>query len=442
MSSPRNDPRRLAISSLVKIEKNGRYSNLETDAAINSSELSEADRRLYSRLVYGTLEKKITLDCVIAKYSKIAPEKLDPECRAALRIGVYQLTFSDKIPDHAAVSGTVGAVRDRFRGYVNGVLRAFIRGGKKIDLPDGGDPAARLSAVYSVSADVVSVLAGSYGAEQAERILSSFSGESPVCLRLNTLVSDPFDPALLPEGAQAAGGALEGKACFVRSVTPDVRRGIADGLWFVENSASALCAEVLGARPGDTVADVCSAPGGKAFSSAINMKNEGEIFAFDLHGNKLSLIKDGAKRLGISVISTGERDGRSPDKTLFGKCDRVLCDVPCSGIGVIGKKPEIRYKTAEDISSLPDIQRSILRSSAEYCAPGATLVYSTCTLNRKENEDVASAFAGEDGRFSPIDFALPGLGESRDGMLTVFPESGGLHTDGFFIAAFRRNKDG
>ncbi len=439
MSAPRNDPRSLAVSSLVRIEKSGRYSNLEVDSAIGSSSLSDADKRLYSRLVYGVLERKITLDFVIARFSKISPEKLDPECRAALRLGLYQLAFSDRIPDHAAVSGTVNAVRERYRGYVNGVLRSFIRGGKKIDPPESDDPLVRASVAHSVSADICSVLYDSYGRDAAESILSSFSGEAPVTLRLNTLVSDPFDGALLPPDCEPADGALRGIAAFVRTVSPEVRRGIDEGLWFVENSSSILCAEILGAVPGDTVADVCSAPGGKTFSSSIRMKNRGTVRAFDLHENKLSLVTSGAARLGIDIVSVEKRDGRTPDEALFGKCERVLCDVPCSGIGVMGKKPEIRYKTAGEISPLPAIQRDILLSSARYCAPGGTLVYSTCTLNRKENEEVASYLPDADPNFSALDFEIPRIGSSRDGMLTVFPGSGGLHTDGFFIAAFRRS---
>ena len=427
------DPRSLAIKSLLRIEKSGKYSNLEVDAAAESSGMTEADRRLYSRLVYGVLERKITLDAFAADFSRRPPEKLDPECRAALRVGLYQIMYSDRIPDHAAVNATVGAVGERYRGYVNGVLRSFLRkkDGYSLALPE--NKADDLSVRYSVSPDIAGVLIDSYGPDRAEKILSSFSGEAAVCLRLNTLKS-----ADLPEGARPAEGPLCGIAAFADSVSPEVRRGIEAGDWFVQDASSVLCTEALGAVPGETVADVCSAPGGKSFSTALRMKNEGAVYSFDLHENKLSLIKNGAEKLGIEIIRASARDGRDPLPDLFGKCERVLCDAPCSGIGVIGKKPEIRYKKEEDFGRLPEIQKELLAASASYAAPGGVLVYSTCTLNKKENEEVAAAFSASRPDFEPYDFEILGIGESDGGMMTLFPSGGESPRDGFFIARFRR----
>ncbi|MBR7033694.1 MAG: 16S rRNA (cytosine(967)-C(5))-methyltransferase RsmB [Clostridia bacterium] len=430
------DPRSLAIKSLLRIEKNGKYSNLEVDAAAESSGMTEADRRLYSRLVYGAIERKITLDAVAADFSRRPPEKLDPECRAALRVGLYQIMYSDRIPDHAAVNATVGAVGERYRGYVNGVLRSFLRKKDGYSLTFPGSKADNLSVRYSVSPDIAEVLIDSYGPDRAEMILSSFSGEAAVCLRLNTLRKP-----VLPEGARPASGPLDVIAAFVDSVSPKVRRGIAEGDWFVQDASSILCTEVLGAEPGETVADVCAAPGGKSFSSAMRMKNKGTVYSFDLHENKLSLIKIGAGRLGIEIIRTSCRDGREPLPDLFGKCERVLCDAPCSGIGVIGKKPEIRYKKKEDFEKLPAIQKELLAASASYAAPGGVLVYSTCTLNRKENEDVAEALVSSRPDFEPLDFELPGIGQSSGGMMTLFPSGSDFPRDGFFIARFRRRSE-
>ncbi|MBQ6262028.1 MAG: 16S rRNA (cytosine(967)-C(5))-methyltransferase RsmB [Clostridia bacterium] len=428
-----SDPRALAIKSLQRIEKSGKYSNLEVDAAAEASGMTEVDRRLYSRLVYGALERKISLDAVAADFSRRPPEKLDPECRAAIRVGLYQILYSDRIPDHAAVNATVGAVGERYRGYVNGVLRSFLRekDGYELALPE--DETENLSVRFSVSPDIAGVLIGSYGADRAAEILSSFSGEGAVCLRLNTLKN-----AALPENARPADGPLSGIAAFADTVSPEVRRGIAAGNWFVQDASSILCSEILGALPGETVADICAAPGGKSFSSALRMKNEGEINSFDLHENKLSLIKDGAEKLGITTIRVSRRDGRDPDPDLFGKCERVLCDAPCSGIGVIGKKPEIRYKKEEEFGRLPEIQRELLDASASYAAPGGVLVYSTCTLNKKENEEVASSFAASRPDFEPYDFDIPGIGKSENGTATLFPRGGDTPRDGFFIARFRR----
>ncbi|MBR3423667.1 MAG: 16S rRNA (cytosine(967)-C(5))-methyltransferase RsmB [Clostridia bacterium] len=428
-----NDPRALAIRSLLRIEKSGKYSNLEVDAAAEASGMTEADLRLYSRLVYGALERKITLDAVAADFSRRPPEKLDPECRAALRVGLYQIMYSDRIPDHAAVNATVGAVGERYRGYVNGVLRSFLRkkDGYELTLPEDGKK--RLSVRFSVSPDIAGILIGSYGAARAEEILSSFSGEEAVCLRLNTMKN-----AALPGNARPAAGPLCGIAVFVDNVSPEVRRGIDGGDWFVQDASSILCSEILGALPGETVADVCAAPGGKSFSSALRMKNEGAVYSFDLHENKLSLINGGAEKLGLDIIRSSRRDGRIPIPDLVGKCDRVLCDAPCSGIGVIGKKPEIRYKKEEEFGRLPEIQRQLLCASASYVAPGGVLVYSTCTLNKKENEDVAASFASSRPDFEPYDFEIPEIGESENGMKTLFPSGGVFPRDGFFVARFRR----
>lgn len=427
------DPRALAIRSLLRIEKSGKYSNLEIDSAVESSHLTDADRRLFSRLVYGVLERKITLDAVIADFSKRPPEKLDPECRAALRVGLYQIKYSDRIPDHAAVSATVDAAGEKYKSYVNGVLRSYLRNKDGYSLPVPEYGAERLSVLYSVSPGVAAILTDSYGEERAEEILSSFTGEGAVCLRLNTLKNAP-----LPDGARPCEGPLFGIAAFVDSVSPDVRRGIESGDWFVEDCSSILCSEVLGAMPGETVADVCAAPGGKSFSTALRMKNEGVVLSFDLHGNKLSLVEKGAERLGITVIRTEKRDGRDPRPDLADACDRVLCDVPCSGLGVISKKPEIRYKTKDDIVRLPEIGKELLAASASYVAPGGVLVYSTCTLNKKENEDVAATLHASRPDFEPYDFGIPDVGKSENGMLTVFPSGGTAPRDGFFIARFRR----
>ena len=430
------DPRAFAIKSLLRIEKDGRYSSIEIDSVTGSSSMTDADRRLYSRLVYGVLERKLTLDAVISEFSDTPPERLGAECLAALRVGLYQIMYADRIPDHAAVNATVGAIGYRYRGYVNAVLREFLRRKPTFEMPLPESVAEYLSVAYSASPDIVSVLTESYGEDLAEEILSSFSGEAAVCLRLNTLKE-----IALPENARPAAGPLSGIAAFVDTVSPEVRHGISEGDWFVQDASSVLCTEVLGAAPGETVADVCAAPGGKSFSSALRMKNEGTVLSFDLHDNKLSLIRNGAKKLGIRIVRASCRDGRDPLPELFGKCDRVLCDAPCSGIGVIGKKPEIRYKKKEDFGRLPGIQKELLAASASYAAPGGVLVYSTCTLNKKENEEVAAAFSASFPDFEPYDFEIPGIGKSENGMMTLFPAGGDTPRDGFFIARFRRKSE-
>ena len=211
---------------------------------------------------------------------------------------------------------------------------------------------------------------------------------------------------------------------------------LTEGKVFVQDEASQLCAEVLGAKEGQTVIDTCSCPGGKSFSVAINMNNIGKVYSFDLHGNKLSLVKKGATKLGIDVIETKEHDGSTFLEELKEKADRVLVDAPCSGLGVIAKKPDLRYKERSAIERLPDIQYKILDASSSYVKSGGVLVYSTCTVNRRENEDVVSRFLAEHKDFEIYDFETSSGIKSEKGMLTLYPDL--YRTDGFFISRFKR----
>ena len=428
-----NNVRALAAASLLRLEKDGRFSNIEIDSVLERNGLSDADRALFTRLVYGVTERRITLDLIIAEYAKYGGKKIDPETRVALRLGLYQLLWADRIPDHAAVSSAVDAAPVRSRGFVNGILREFLRRDKKYTLPDRSDTVKFLSAAYSVSEDVCRTLLRSYGEGKTEEILRAMSGTPAVTLRINDLILDPA------RAAKLLGGISHDAAVTVPAADGRIRRGIDEGLWFVEDLASVMCVEALDPKPGDTVADVCAAPGGKTFSAALKMKNEGVIHAFDIHENKLSLIRRGAEKMELDIIRTGRRDGRDPDPELFRGCDKVLCDAPCSGLGVMAKKPELRYKTEKEIVGLPQVQSAILAGAAEYVKPGGTLIYSTCTLNRAENEDAAEAFLAAHDDFEPFDFELP-VGSSDGGMLTLFPSRGETELDGFFIARFRRKK--
>lgn len=421
-------PRRCAHASLTKIERCGRYSNLEIDASLkNADTMSPADRGLYTRLVYGVIERRLTLDHIISQYSSKSVDTLDLETLCGLRLGVYQLVYMDRIPDFAAVSETVDTVPSRSRGFVNAVLRSFLRSGKSFTLPMGDTP-EEMAVRYSASADICRILADSYGSGTAERILDAFFAPERICLRINTLKCS-VDEALSVLSHAEAGRHFP-DIITVPSLSDEVRDGLEKGLWFVQDEASRAASAVLGAMEGERIADVCAAPGGKSFSVAIDMEDRGELFSFDLHKNKLSLIKKTAERLGIGCISVAERDARVPNEALIGSCDRVLCDAPCSGIGVLGKKPEIRYKAAEGAERLPAIQYDVLCGACAYVKDGGTLVYSTCTLNRAENEEVVARFLDSHSDFTLVPFTAAGQG--CDGMLTFMPHITG--TDGFFVA--------
>jgi 16S rRNA (cytosine967-C5)-methyltransferase len=206
----------------------------------------------------------------------------------------------------------------------------------------------------------------------------------------------------------------------------------------VQDPASRLCVRALDPRPGETVIDTCAAPGGKSFSAAIDMKNRGSLYSFDLHENKISLIRKTADALGISILTAQAQNAKTPLPSLVGKADRVLCDAPCSGLGVIGKKPDIKYKPLSAVNALPEIQYAILTGASAYVRPGGVLVYSTCTLNPQENEQVVHRFLKANPAFSLTAFDLESAGKSSDGMRTFFPHEDGC--DGFFIAKMIRNK--
>lgn len=423
--------RELALDSILSFCGKGRYSNLEVDATLRSygAELTPADRGLYTRLVYGTVERMITLDYVIGAFSNRPVGSIDPTTLGALRLGLCQLMYMDKIPPHAAVSESVELAPARSRGFVNGILRSYLRAAESFSLPEDD-----MSVKYSVSRDISELLTDCYGRDEAAKILASSFGDGKVSLRVNTLRLTVQDAVRLLDGTRVSLTASD--VLLLPSLTEEARDGIMRGLWFVQDESSRNAVEALGARPGDTVADVCAAPGGKSFSAAIDMENVGKIFAFDLHKNKLSLIRHGAKRLGITVIDADARDAGEPEPSLIGKCDRVICDAPCSGLGVMSKKPEIRYKRADELSRLPDVQLRVLHGASEYVKKGGVLVYSTCTLNRRENEDVVRRFLEQNDRFSTENFELAASRlASENGMLTIFPHISG--SDGFFIARMR-----
>ncbi len=419
------------MGSLMACERDGKFANLEVDSVLKSSGLTGADGALYTRLVYGVLERKITLDYIIDGISDRPSSSLDADVRTAVRLGIYQMAFMDRVPDHAAVSESVDLVSRSKKGFVNAVLRGFLRKGKRVDYPTEGDRAYVLSVKYSFPEELCKLYMDCYGDECAEGILAASNREPLLSLRVNTLRQSGA------AFADKIGGRLSEiapDAVLTEDFSDAVRQAIDGGDCFVQDEASRICAAVLGAKAGETVADTCACPGGKTFSVALDMENTGMLYAFDLHKNKLSLIEKGAKKLGITIIKTGENDARRPVADLVGKADRVLCDAPCSGLGVIAKKPDIRYKSLESVRGLPEIQYGVLCGAAEYVKDGGVLVYSTCTLNKAENEEIVERFLSEHRDFTPEADEKFGLGE--DGMRTFFPHIDGC--DGFFIAKMRR----
>lgn len=429
--------RKLALELLNKSEKAGQYSNIAIDNAIKKNCLDTQDSSLLCVLVYGVIERKLTLDYIIDSLSSLPPSKIELNIRNILRMGLYQLIYLDRIPAHAAINESVELCIARSRGFANAILRNYQRKSGEIKFPDKEkSPIEYLSVTYSFPTALCERFVKIFGFEKAENIFSAFCKEPSMTLRVNTLKisRDKLIERLTQKGITATPAPLSPCGLKVEGASPaDV--GINDGLCFVQDEASQLSVLALGAKEGDKVLDICSCPGSKSFGTAIEMKNEGEIHSFDLHENKLSLVKSGAERLGISIIETDARDGRVFDEKLEGYADKIICDVPCSGFGVMAKKPEIRYKDPKESAGLPDIQYDILNNSARYLKKGGVLVYSTCTLLPEENELNVEKFLAAHENFEPCDFNIGNI-SSMGGMLTLNPHDHG--TDGFFIAKLRK----
>lgn len=439
--------RSIAYQVLYRVLYEDAYSAIAVNHAVKENQLSGVDVSFLSALVYGVLERKLTLEYIIRQYSSIRIKKIEKKTLIVLYLGVYQLIYMDKVPDSAAVNESVKLCKKlrlyHSSGFVNAVLRNMVRADKAYKLPDESDSVKYLSVKYSCPEDMVSELLDTYGVENTVKSLEGLIGRPPVCVRVNTLKTDrqTLETSLEEQGVTVENiSFLENSLKLSHTGSLDKIPQFSEGHFFVEDGASQLCAEILGAEPGERIADVCAAPGGKSFYSAIRMENRGEILAYDIHPHKLKLIEATSKRLGTSMIRTALRDaaGKEP----LPDCDRILCDVPCSGWGILRRKPEIRYKTDTNIDILPKLQYSILCMSAENLPQNGVLVYSTCTLRKVENHDIINRFLKEHPDFAgePLDLpeGIDRLVDEEDHTLTLLP--GFYDTDGFFIAKLRRKE--
>ena len=424
--------RELAFELLFKAEASKQYSNIALDNALQKSDLSTADKNLTSALFYGVTERRLTLDYQINSLSSRPLKDIDTKALIAIRIGLYQLIYLTRIPHHAAINESVDLVPRKSSGFVNALLRSFLRRGE-LALPEKENTVEYLSVKYSVGVSLVKKFISIYGIEETENLLSAINDTPDTTIRVNTLITDRKTmleniPDAIPTSNAPNGILTRGS---VRELY-----GFEDGLFFVQDEASQICIEALSAQENELIMDICACPGSKSFGAAIDMQNRGQILAFDLHENKLSLIKKSAERLKISIISTSAQDGRKPLPELFSKADRIICDVPCSGFGVLAKKPELRYKSPEESASLPKIQSDILENACKYLKVGGTLIYSTCTILPEENENNVLSFLAKHKEFSLEPWRVGNV-SSESGMITLLPH---VHkTDGFFIAKLKRN---
>lgn len=407
--------RLIAFETLHKIFYDSTYSNLAVDNALKDV---DTDKAFISALVYGVVERKITLDYYINKYLTAKPK---PKIMTVLRLGAYQLLFMDKVPSSAAINESVKLTHDIKQDYysklVNAVLHKIDSNREELDNP---------SIKYSVPECLINMWNKQYGADTVSEFLPALNERPPIYAIPNRQFVDAGELCyeLLEEGIDCE--VLEEVVLIHSSLDFNRSRAYKNGLFYIEDLSSYHCAKALQAKPGETVIDFCSAPGGKAFTIAQDMENNGRLYAFDLYEHRAELIKKSAERLELNVIMSGVNDASVYSDTIP-KADRILCDVPCSGFGIVRRKPEIRYKNLDSIKDLPEIQLNILKTSALYLKDGGRILYSTCTLNKKENEKVVSAFLNEHSSFS-LEYDK-----------TIFPSKNG--GDGFYFAVLTKNYD-
>ena len=432
--------REYALKMLLDYEENEKYINLSLNSR-SLSTLSRDERAQLTSLLYTTVEHKITYDYLIGVFAARSVDKLSSHTKNILRLGLCQILHIDSIPDFAAVNESVRLTKNKGeRALVNAVLRRAADEKDKLPLPEKSRNTARYySIVYSLPISTVRHFIALIGEAESVKLFESFNKKSGTTLTVNTTKTnlDELIKMLENEGYSATRARFSPISIKIDgSFDPRRSKAFGDGFMHVQDEASAISALALSPKVGDTVIDVCSAPGGKSMTMASLASDGAKIYSYDLHESKLSLIEDSAKRLGFTSITVERRDAAEPNAELFGKADKVLCDVPCSGLGVISKKPDLRYKDIVEASAeLPPLQSKILSASANYLKSGGTLVYSTCTLNKAENEEVVNAFLSSNPEFYSEDFTIGEL-SSSGGMLTLYPH---IHTtDGFFVAKLRK----
>lgn len=433
------DARTTALSALIACRRQAAWSDGILKEYIARDKLDGRDAAFASRLCYGVLQNRMLLDFYLAQKVKGGLKKLQPVVLDILRLGAYQLLLCDRVPVSAAVNEAVEQAKRYANraaaGLVNGVLRALAREKDSLRQPD--DLATR----YSHPQPLVELLADCLPEGQLEPFLAADNTPAPTCLQVNPLRAGIEEVrAALEEGgiSYIPHPWLDG--AFLVSGTGSLEKlpMFRDGKVYVQDAAARLAAMASSVQPGMRVLDCCAAPGGKSFAAAMQMQNTGEIVSCDIHAHKTALIEKGAERLGITIIHAMQLDAREEKEEFLGRFDTVIADVPCSGLGVIRKKPDIRYKDLAPMQALPEIQRAILENVCRYVAPGGVLLYSTCTVLRRENEDVVRAFLDRHPEFSLETIELPErLLLTNNGMLTLLPQ---LHaSDGFFISKLRRH---
>lgn len=435
---------REAAFSVLESANHGAWSDGTLKSVIRSAELSGRDSALCSRICYGVQQNQLLLDFWISKFSKVPVNKLESPVRTALRMGMYQAALMDRIPESAAVNESVELVKKNSKNphssrLTNGILRSFCRSKGNLPQPDS------LSVKYSHPQWLVNLFAGELEDEKAlEALLEADNGQPPTTVQVNTLKTTPQQ---LTEALTELGITVHPhpwlETCLELTGTGNLEELalFQAGHFMVQDAAAKLAALAADPQPGWDVLDACAAPGGKSFAAAMEMKDSGKLTSCDIQPKKVKLIRSGAKRLGISILNAEAANGREFRPEWENRFDLVIADVPCSGLGIIRKKPDIRYKEPEALGNLPKIQRELLDNLSRYVKPGGVLLYSTCTVLKRENQQNVTDFLATHQDFALEAFELPQpIGKVGEGMLTLWPHIHG--TDGFFMAKMRKGISG
>ncbi len=415
--------RKVAVLALGKIFVDGAYSNIAVNSHLKEADLTPADKAFATALIYGVLDRKITLDYVISSFIKTPIKKLSPFTLNVLRTAVYQIMFMDKIPESAAVNEAVKLIKkskeSRNSGFVNAVLRNVLRA--ETLLPTG-ESVEDLAIRFSCPKEIIESFITDYGKQTTIELLCHALKPAPLTVRVNTVKTDI--EAFIKEMPDSVAVKPEGAVIINKGIDINNNTLYKKGHFHVQDTASQTAVSVLSPKPDDRVLDMCAAPGGKSFSMALLMENKGEIISCDIYEHKCELIEKSAERLGLSIINPTLQDATVFNADL-GEFDCVLCDVPCSGLGIIRRKPDIKYKAFSEFDGLLPIQYSILNNAKKYLKKGGKLLYSTCTLRKAENEDIIDKFLTENDDFK-LEYSH-----------TFMPHIDG--TDGFFCALLIKN---
>lgn len=441
-------PRALAVEALTRVA-NGAYSNLQLEQTLESHNLSDVDRRFVTNLVYGTIQHQLTLEYYLAGFVK-PNQKVLPWVKMTLLVALYQELYLDRVPKRAIFNEAIQLAKDRghegIRRFVTGVLHAIDRQGLP-DISQIKDPVQRLSLQYSVPEWLVTAIQKQVGDEKAVSILETINQPAAQSVRVNTAVAtaEAVQQSLTDQGYTVTPSVVAGNAFRLDDKAANQSNVFETGELTIQDESAMLPVEALQVRPGDQVLDACAAPGGKTtqIAALLDAHSGGKVTALDLHPKKVNLIEKNAERLHVSdrvdavALDARKINDRFPKKQF----DRILVDAPCSGLGLIRRKPEIRYeKTPQDIQQLQRVQLGILDAVSEKLKPNGILVYSTCTILDTENADVAAKFLADHPDFESmrVNTQLQVKDDRSTDTLAIYPDD--FDSDGFFVSAFRKKK--